>query len=137
MIYLCSKTVDYKYNGLAQLAHEVFHLLSPTTYKDVSVFEEAMAVYFTFQYLELINDKYKDVKEFIVELKDYYEKNDQKYWSGYQLILNNRCLALDVKKLRAFYPSKKFSQLSGTDIISINNKYNAVLISNVIEKFNT
>jgi hypothetical protein len=87
-----------------ELAHEMIHLLTPVHGSEVTNFEEGVATFFSFYYLQLIGEK------------EYAEKRidnlklTPNYLRAYNSVKNIEDLFIRIKKIRKKEPTLKLSR---------------------------
>jgi hypothetical protein len=95
-----------------QIAHEVVHLLSPTSLINVSTLEEGLATCFSIEHLKEIG-----FEQIALINTTHLEINYNKYYSALEMVRQVNDLFLTAKLLRDKFFYKKLSDLGRDDLL--------------------
>lgn len=128
-IHLTNYAKEWETEAMFEIAHEVIHLLTPTTFDNVSVFEEGLATYFSFTYLRSI-----DQCEYAEQNLERAKINSPNYYEAYDGVSQVSNVFANVKLLREEYPNIKISDFGSEQFAKLTNDPN--LINLFLQKFN-
>jgi hypothetical protein len=114
-IYISTSAIENETEAIFQISHEVIHLLSPTTFDNVSVLEEGLATFFSLFYLKHLGLK-ETANSYLKHLSS--ESKYLKYYDAYKRIEIIDNLFGEIKALREANKEIKFSDITGDNLIS-------------------
>lgn len=121
LVYVSTKAKNDLVETHFQVSHEVIHLLSPTTFENVSVFEEGLATYFSIEHLKSIG-----FSNFAESNLEFIRTNNPKHFEAYMSVYNISDILQKVKKVREQNVDLKISDFAFEHFSEITDDKDAI-----------